>query len=101
MAVIQNTTPRSIIKPLQLWLAVILYCHFEFRYLINISHRFGLYVSYSEVLNFKLCAADQLDIDLYDIDNDLFLYFVADNMDQNSDDTINRLYTFHGIGITA
>ena len=53
------------------------------------------------MLNFKLCAADQLDIDLYDIDNDLFLYFVADNMDQNSDDTINRLYTFHGIGITA
>ena len=57
-AIIENTRPRSIIKPLQLSLAVILRCYFESRYLINILHKFGLCVSYSEVLNFKACAAD-------------------------------------------
>ena len=70
------------------------------RYLINISHKFCLCVSYSEVLNFKDCATNQLCTDLHDIDIDLFLHFVADNVDRNSD-TINGLNTFHGMDIIA
>ena len=99
-AIIQNTRPRYIMTPMQLSLAAILHRHFESRYLINILHKSGLCVSYSEVLKFKACAADQLGTDLHDIDLDWFLHFVADNVDHNSD-TIDELNTFHGMGINA
>ena len=99
-AIIQNTRPKSVVTPIQLLLAVISHCHFESRYLIDILYKFGLCVSYSEVLNFEACAADQLGTDLDDIDTDSFLYFVANNVDHKSD-TIDRLNTFHGMGIIA
>ena len=53
----------------------ILHRHFESRYLVDILHKFGLFVSYSEVLNFEACAADQLGTDLHAIDIDLFFPF--------------------------
>ena len=68
--------------------------------MIDILHKFGLCASYSEVLRFESCAAQQPGTDLHDIDNDSFLHFVADNVDHNSD-TIDGLNTFHGMGIIA
>ena len=41
-----------------------------------------------------------MDTDLHDIHIDSFFHFVADNADYNSD-TIDRLNTFHGMGIIA
>ena len=99
-AIIQNSRPRSIITPIQLSLAVILHRHFESRYLIDVLHKFGLCASYSEVLRFEGCAADQLGTDLHYIDIAPFLHFVADNVDHNSD-TIDGLNTIHGMGIIA
>ena len=99
-AIIQNCRPRSIITPIPLSLAVILHRHFESRYLIDVLHKFGLCASYSEVIKFEACAADQLGTDLHDIGIDSFLHFVADNVDHNSD-TIDGLNTFHGMGIIA
>ena len=55
---------------------------------------------YSEVLNFKACTVDQLASDMHDIDIDSFLYFVADNVDHNSD-TINKLNAIHSMGIAC
>ena len=52
--IIQNTRARSIMTPIQLSLAVILHRHFKSRYLIDILHKFGLCISYSEVLNYEL-----------------------------------------------
>ena len=86
--------------PIQLSRDVILHHHFESRYLIDILHKLGLCVSYSEMLNFEACTADQLGKVLHDIDIDSFLQFVADNVDHNSD-TIDGLNTFHGMGIIA
>lgn len=43
-AIIQNTTPRSIMAPIQLMFAAILHRHVESRYFINILHKFGLFV---------------------------------------------------------
>ena len=99
-AIIQNVRPRSIITPVQLSLTVILHRHFESRYLIDILHKFGLCASYSEVLRFESCAAQQQGTDLHDTDNDSFLHFVTDNVGPNSD-TIDGLNTFHGMGIIA
>ena len=96
--IIQHTRPRSIMTPIQLSFAAILHRHFKSRYLIDILHNFGLCVSYTEVLNYEVCAEDQLGTDQDDIDIDSFLHFAADNVDHNSD-TINGLNTFHGMGI--
>ena len=85
---------------MELSLAVILHRYFESRERIDILHKFGLYISYSEVLNFEACTADQLGTDLHDIDIDLFLHFVPDNVDHDSD-TIDGLNTFHGMHIIA
>ena len=67
-------------------------------YLINVLYQFGLCVSYSEVLNFEACAADQLSTDLYKIDIGFFLHFVAKSLGHNSD-AIDGLNTFHGMAI--
>ena len=85
---------------IKLSLAVIPHRHSNSRYLINILHKFGICVSYTEVLNYEACTADQLGTDLHDIDIDSFLHFPADTVDHNSD-TIDGLNTFHCMGIIA
>ena len=72
---------------------------FKSKYLTDILHKFGLCASYSEKLNFEACTANQLGIDLQDIDCSL-LHFVVDNVDHNSN-TIDGLSTVHSMGIIA
>ena len=99
-AIIQSVRPRSIITPLQFSLAITLHRHFGSRYLIDLLNEFGFCLSYSEVLRFESCAANQLGTSLHDFGTDSFLHFIGDNVDHNAD-TIDGLNTFHGMGIIA
>ena len=74
--------------------------HFGSRYLIDLLNEFGFCLSYSEVLRFESCAANQLGTSLHDFGTGSFLHFVGDNVDHNAD-TIDGLNTFHGMGIIA
>jgi len=99
-AIIQNVRPQTIITPIQLSIGVILHRHFESKYLIDLLNKFGLCASYSEVLKFESCAANQSSTEIHNVNETSFLHFVADNVDHNTA-TIDGLNTFHGMGIIA
>ena len=56
-ALIQAARPRTVLTPLQLWLAVQMHHHFQSKYLIESLHALGFSASYKEVLKFERNAA--------------------------------------------
>lgn len=99
-AIMQASRPRVIIAPLQLGLAVQLHHHFASKYLIDVLNSLGFCVSYSEVQMFESCAAVSNRADIENFQNDMFIQYVADNVDHNLR-TLDGHNTFHGMGMIA
>ena len=73
---------------------------FGSRFLIDSLYSHGFCSSYSEVQKFEGSAAFHQGTEIEGINNESFIYHIADNVDHNIR-TIDGLNTFHGMGIIA
>ncbi|KAK2717493.1 hypothetical protein QYM36_006317 [Artemia franciscana] len=92
-AIVQTCLPRTVLAPLQVFVAVQLHHHFGSRFLIDNVHKLGFCSSYKEVLRFERNAAASHG-------TGLFLQFAADNVDHDVC-MIDGKGTFHLMGIIA
>lgn len=97
-AIIQASRPRVLICPLQIGLEIQMPHQFASRSLIDSLHKHGFASSYTEVKKFEGNAATNQGTELPEHISGQFVQFVADNVDHDLQ-TIDRLHTFHGMGI--
>ena len=84
-ATIQMTRPRSLICPLQLALGIQMHRQFGSCFLIETLFSLGFSSSYSEMQKCEARAAVEKSEESVRIGEDVFMQFVADNVDHNSD----------------
>ena len=99
-SIIQAVRPRTIIAPLQLWLAIQLHHHYRSRFVIDTLHALGSASSYHEVQRFERNAACVSGDDILDDVGQSNILLAADNFDHNII-TLNGDDTFHGMGVIA
>ena len=82
-AIVQACLPRTVLAPLQVFVAVQLHHHFGSRFLIDNVHKLGFCSSYKEVLRFERNAAASHGTGLFTLSAGSFLQFAADNVDHD------------------
>ena len=97
-SIMQCCRPRSLLCPIQVGLGVQMHSMFGSRMLIDLLHKLGYSVSYTEILQFQASAAFHQNISLPPIPEDSVLHFAADNVDVDIR-TLDGHNTFHGMGI--
>ena len=103
--IVKAALPRSVLPPIMFALAVELDLVFGSKWLIDQTNKLGFSESYHEVTRFKQGVVLSEDVDeLIDAhtsqDEDEFVTFVADNVDDDTI-TLDGKGTFHGMGVLA
>ena len=96
----QCARPSTILAPLQVGLGVQMHRQYGSRRIIDTLNSLGFSVSYSEVKRFEQCASVHQGTNIEGYTADMFLQFIADNVDHNLRFLVG-LNTFHGMGIIA
>lgn len=98
-AIVQATSPRVILAPLQLGIGVQMHHHFASKVLIDSLHAHGFCSSYPTVQKFEKSAAASHGTDIPGYTPGNFVQYIADNVDHNTR-TLDGTGTFHGMGTT-